>query len=247
MENMMKTIKQISIVATIVSLFSVGILLSFLIRCPAQVSAAELDIGLIYSEGVTSKRGIDSAFTVKVQELNISGKIRYTEQDSIVSEDKGSLNFGWDPALSKQWSLWFFERPAYDKMRMIDFENYFGGGVKYLLIDAKSFKSSISAGILQHSTKYETGQTVNLARFSLRPKVNWAITTGLSFQFVAFYQPAISALGYLIDSAASLRYALTKRVGLKLKVEDSYRSVSITDKKNDFTSTLVLSIKFGGK
>ena len=212
---------------------------------PAVGFAAEFDIGLSYSEGVTNTRSINSAFVIEKKELNIAGKIRYAKQNGDVSQSDGWLRLGYDPELTKRWSLWFYEQPGYDEKREIDLENFAGGGAKYILIGKENFKVSASAGILQHHTEYRNKKTTNLARLSFRPKMYWLIKDGLSFSAVAFYQPTLETFkDYIVNGEANLRYSVTKRVGLKFKIEDSYRSISMTDENNNFITVLALSINF---
>ena len=216
-----------------------------LAACPAVVFAAELDIGLSYSEGVTNTRSINSAFVMEKKELNISGKIRYAKQNGNVSQSDGRLRLGYDPELTNRWSLWFFEQPGYDEKREIDLENFAGGGAKYMLAGKEHFEASASAGALQHHTQYKSGKTTNLARLSFRPKMSWMIDDSFSFSAVAFYQPSVETFkDYILTGEANLKYSITKRVGLKLKIEDSYRSISMTDENNNFAAVLALSLTF---
>lgn len=216
-----------------------------LAACPAVVFAAELDIGLSYSEGVTNTRSINSAFIIEGKELNISGKIRYAKQNGNVSQSDGRLRFGYDPGLTIRWSLWFFEQPGYDEKREIDLENFAGGGVKYMLAGKEDFEASASAGVLQHHAEYKNGKTTNLARLSFRPQMRWQIDDRFSFSAVAFYQPSMKTFkDYILTGETNLKCSITKRVGLKLKIEDSYRSISMTDENNNFTTVLALAITF---
>ena len=111
--------------------------------------------------------------------------------------------------------------------------------------DKANFLLSVSAGILQNYIAYENGDKDNWARLSFRPKIKWSISSALAFNFSAFYQPAINAFSnYILTGAAELSQDINKKVALKLKLNDIYRSVTEAEKYNDFSSAMALSLKF---
>lgn len=207
---------------------------------------AELDVGLSYLSGTTEKKGLDVSLEAEKGAVSGSARIRYAEQDEAISENRGHLRLGYDPVISQKWSLWFYEQAGYDEMREIDYENFIGGGPKYKFgLRNAECGISLSLGILQHHTRYEDERVTDVARLSLRPKLRWQISDNFSFALVAFYQPNIEHFkDYIITGEAGLRYSLTEKVGLKLKVEDEYRSVSAIEDKNQLTAVLALSVNF---
>ncbi len=207
--------------------------------------AGELDLGLSYLSGITEKRLL--AISLQAEKGTVSGstEIRYAQEEGAVSENGGHIRLGYDPKISERWSLWFLDQLGYDERRGIDLENFAGGGPKYTfeMLDSK-LKTSLSAGLLQHHIRYEDDPVTNTARLSLRPKLRYQISNDLSFRLVAFYQPNIEDFeDYIIIGETSLKYDLTKKAGLKIKVEDEYRSVSRCE-NNDLRAVLALAIYF---
>lgn len=208
--------------------------------------SSEIDIGLSYLDGVSRTKNADIGFKSKKNKLAVSGNFKYAKQDGKISENSGYAMVAYDPKLKDRWFLWFFEKQGYDRKRVINMENFFGGGLKYETVSNDKILHSLSGGILSHYLKYENESAENMARFSLRSKFFWRVAEKFSFYVVAFYQPNMRAFGdYLSSVSVETRYSVSDRFGLKLKIEDSYRSVGITEEKNSFSSVLALSVKLG--
>lgn len=206
---------------------------------------AELDLGLSFHSGVDQKQMLNAAFNAERAKFSFSARVNYAEKNDDVSEDHGYVRLGYDPMINDKWSLWFYEQAGYNRKREIRLENFAGGGPKYSLFDNEQLKASLSVGLLQHHIEYENDDTDDLARASFRLKSNWQISKSIVFSFVAFYQPDIEDYqDYIITGEAGLRFRLTGRIGLKLKIEDEYRSVTRVDENNAFTTMLALSINF---
>ena len=214
---------------------------------PGTVSAGELDVGLSYHDGSDRKKVIDLAFKTGSNGLSVGARFRYADQNNEMSENRGHLYLGYDPRLTDHWSLWFFDRLAYDRKKEITGENFLGGGPKYRVVHADKWKISLSGGALLHNVTYENDENDDLIRLSFRPKVAWQIRDYLTFELVAFYQPDIADFAdYILMGETSLKYSLDKwpALAFKLKVEDTYRSVSQIREKNDLTTVLALSLEF---
>ena len=223
------------------------IFLIAILAFPGILSAGELDLGLSYHDGIDTKKGIDLASKNTWDNLSVGARFRYADQNDEISENQGYLHLGYDPRLTDHWSLWFFDRLGYDRKREITGENFLGVGPKYRVVHNDKWKISLSAGPLLHNIRYENDETDDLIRLSFRPKVAWQIRDYLSFEFVAFYQPDIADFDdYIVMGEASLKYSLDKwpALAFKLKVEDTYRSVSQIREKNDLTTGLALSLSF---
>ena len=220
---------------------------AFVLVVSSQVHAwnSELDLGLSYHSGIHSKKGLDIGFNTKNETILLSARVSYAEEKNRVFENRGHVRLGYDPELSQQWSLWFFDELGYDEKRMIDVENFAGGGPKYSLFDDEQLKASLSVGLMQHHIRYEDDQIRDMIRLSLRPKVRWQISDEFSFALIAFYQPNIEDFAdYIMSGEAALKYSLTQKVGLKLRVEDEYRSISKVDENNSLRTVLALSVNF---
>ena len=123
------------------------ILLIFLfLLFPLPALAGSLDLGLSTTSGITDSRSLFLGLDTEIKEISLTSKLNYGERDNLEIENKAFLRLGYDPKLNDKWSLWFFDQAGYNKLRKIDFENFFGGGPKYIFY--KNF--SISAGYLQH-------------------------------------------------------------------------------------------------
>ena len=201
---------------------------------PLPVKAGSFDIGLSTTSGITDSRSLYLGLDTKIKGVSLVSKLNYGEQNNLEIENKAFLRLGYDPKLNDKWSLWFFDQAGYNKLRKIDFENFFGGGPKYILY--KDF--SISAGLLQHHQKIENDTIdINRLSFRLKGKIN-------SFKVVIFYQPNLEDFDdYIFTGEASIEQEIASRVSLKLILTDQYRSRSEIDEKNELSLVLSLGIK----
>lgn len=203
----------------------------------------ELAIDLSF-ETIGQRKNLGISFDMAENEFFGSAKIRYKRREDRMSKNHGQLKLGYDPIINELWSLWFFERSGYDRKQDIDLENFAGGGLKCRLINREDLKFSISGGFLHHHLNYEE-DIDNLMRFSLRFKNAKQFSKNISFNFMIFYQPAIGSFkDYIIDAETSIKYNFTERLGMKLKIEDMYRSVTEMDEKNDLRTSLHITIDF---
>jgi hypothetical protein len=205
----------------------------------------ELNIGLSQSSGVSKKNDIDVAFVLKRKAFLLNIETKYISNEKQMIENKGNIKLKYDPVISDKWSLWLFNQTGYNKKREVRLENFIGGGPKYNFSLSYPIIGSISIGLLQHHIKYTDDNIDNMARISLRIKGDWQISKNFSFNTTIFYQPNIKTYqDYIIVGKAELKFRITEVIGLKLKIEDEYRSISKIDKNNSFTTTLALSINF---
>jgi len=197
------------------------------------VFAGSLDLGLSTKSGVTDSQSLYLGFDTKIKEITLTGKLNYGEQNDIEVENKAFLRLGYDPKLTDRWSLWFYDQAGYNKIRNIEFENFFGGGPKYTFY--KDF--SISAGLLQHHKKLENDTfDMNRLSFRLKGKIN-------QFKAVIFYQPNLEDFDdYIFTGEASFKQDITSKLSLKLILTDQYRSMSIGE-KNDLSLVLALGVR----
>lgn len=237
-------------------LFNAGVVFLFLL--PALAHGAELDVGLSFLKGVSDKTGVDLSLKAETGILSGSAKIKYAEQDGDLSENQGQLQVGYDPVLSGQWSLWFYDELGYDTVRDISLENFAGGGPKYVLHESAKAKYSVSAGYLNHYRELADGTTEDMHRLSFRFKARqWLyldvilpardkiVGSGPEINVVVFYQPNVEDFDdYIMTGELSVKYGLSKQTSLKLKVEDKYRSTAIADAKNELRTVVALSINF---
>lgn len=201
---------------------------------PLQTLAGDLDIGLSAKSGITDSQSFYLGLDTKIKEISLVSKLNYGERNDLEIENKAFLRLGYDPKLNDKWSLWFFDQAGYNKLRKIDFENFFGGGPKYSF--CKNF--SVSIGYLQHHQKIES-DTLDINRLSLRLKGKVK-----SFKAVIFYQPNLEDLDdYIFTGEASIKQKIAARLSLKLSLTDQYRSRPETDEKNELSVILSLGIK----
>lgn len=221
----------------IIALFA---FLSALLSRSAQ--GAELSLGLNYLSGQHDTRSLNLGLNMPLRndKAIFSSKLRYGKHDDEIVQNQGYVRLGYDPSLTKTWSLWFYEQIGYDKPKDIDFESFIGGGPKYTFYQSDTSKASASFGYLYH---YQEDKQVN--RLSLRLKgKNKLDLLGLFDLFaVAFYQPNIEDFDdYLADAEVGLSIAILDDLRLKLSIEDHYRS-TLKD-KNEFLTGLHLVVRF---
>lgn len=218
----------------------IGIFLSLPISGFAK---KELAIDLSF-ETIEERKNLRLSFDMDENEFFSSAKIRYKRYEDSMSKNHGQLKLGYDPIINELWSLWFFEQVGYDEKQGTDLENFAGGGLKRKLINREDLKFSISGGFLHHHLNYEENID-NLMRFSLRFKNAKQFSKNINFNLIIFYQPAIESFkDYIIDGKASIKYNFTEMLGMKLKIEDVYRSVTEMDEKNDLRTSLHITIDF---
>ena len=209
---------------------------------PAVCLAGNVDIGITQKIGAVDSKSLSFGVNIDGKESALKAEYGYNKTEDFIIIDKGLLRFGHDPKINDHWSLWFYDQIGYNSIRKIKAENFVGGGPKYTIFDNKKFKTSISAGILHHHIRRE--QTDNLGRFSLRVKAKYKINGSLSFGVITFYQPNIEEINdYIVNGEADLTYSLTERWGLKLKTQDEYRSITVSE-KNNLTTVLALTFSF---
>jgi len=206
---------------------------------PLQVFAGDLDVGLFAKSGITDSQLLYFGIDTEIKKISLISKFNYGKQNSLKIENNAFLRLGYDSKLSEKWSLWFFDQIEYNKLRKIDFENFFGGGPKYSF--CKNF--SISAGYLQHHQRIEY-DTLNINRFSFRLKDKVKLFRVVAFTGIIFYQPNLKDFDdYIFTGEASIKQKIAARLSLKLLLTDQYRSRSETDEKNDLSLILSLGIK----
>jgi len=203
----------------------------------------EIDMSLATVSSTTNSSAFSAAFKLYGDTSYFSGNFRYAKVDQTRTEEKGYLRCGYDPEINDWLSLWFFEEAGYNDAIGLEFENSIGGGPKWRKRFTDKVAGSLSAGLLSHYTRFQEKSSEQLIRGSVRPKLkfNWKL---LGFVFVGFYQPNIERFSdYILKGEVSLRYALTDIVGLKLKVEDEYRSISHVDENNELTTVFSLNVR----
>lgn len=211
--------------------------------------ATEVDIGLDYISSTDESRSLVLGVTVPVfTDASISSQIRYAKHNNEVSQNQGLLRAGWDPKLTKDWSLWFYEQVGYDRPKLIQVENFMGGGPKYILHKSNTSKYSISAGYVNHYQEILDGDISNIHRLSVRVKVRQLLDTespGPELTAILSYQPNIEDPDdYLFNGEINLSYAIQKGITLKVYLQDHYRSVSEIPQKNELLTGLKLALSF---
>lgn len=216
----------------------------------SSVSAAgekmqkEVDLGTSIQTGVVDKQSAMARVAVSKGHLHTRSEVIYEETEGARTEDSA---YGWvsyDPPLSDTWSLWFSEYLGHNSIRQIVAESQTGAGVKYV-ISAKATKQiSLSIGQVYHYIRYTDGID-EIVRVSVRPKVRVDVDKW-TFEFIGFYQPSVRDFSddYIVSAELGLRLAVTAHAGVKLLVEDTYRSVSRVDENNELRTTLAASYRF---
>lgn len=197
--------------------------------------AGSFDIGLSTKSGITDSQSLYLGIDTEIKKISIASKLDYGKQNGLKIENKAFLRLGYDPKINDKWSLWFFDQAGYNKIRKIDFENFFGGGPKYTF--HKNF--SISAGLLQHHQKIGNHAfDINRLSFRLKSKIN-------SFKGIVFYQPNLEDFDdYIFIGEVSVGQKITSCLSLNLMLTDQYRSRSEIAEKNELSLILSLGIEF---
>lgn len=204
--------------------------------CFAQT---ELDVGMSTSSGVVDQQQGIMDMAWFEGDTRLSGQWRYTETEGERIEEKGLVRAEYDKNIDEDWVIWVYEQAGYDHARGIQAENFAGSGPKFTFLDTKETILSLSVGVLHHYTEYDGGTSEALCRFSIRPKFRgeW---NKYRVEAWMFWQPVLDyAHDYILHGRASLRYAITDKVGAKISVEDEYRSVSLREKNNLMTALAV--------
>lgn len=218
------------------ALVTLLIILVWAIPCFA---GTEMDIGLTTIHGPSDQERFSASFTHTEDDLTISGQFRYAETEGTRIDEMGKLKVGNDPQLNETWSLWFFDEIGYNAKQKIDMENYVGGGPKLTICK----QASISFGFLYHYIDFSGSARENVIRASLRPKIK-VVLGQWELAGVGFYQPNVDdTLDYILTGEASIRYAVSDHIGLKLKVNDEYRSKSLVDENNELITLIAISIR----
>lgn len=218
--------------------FAVGVLLTLALA--SVVHSADIEFGVTGHSGAVNSVSYRAGINVSGEDAYATAQWNYGETAGIVSSDNGNLKLGYDPALSGNWSLWFFNQTGYNKIRGIEIESFLGLGPKYSFYKGEKGSISLSGGLIYH---YEDGAmgSRSVKRLSIRPKARIEGKNTLT-SFIAFWQPNIDDFDdYIVLAEFSVRYKVTDNVGLKVALNDEYRSVTLGE-KNELTKMLTISI-----
>ena len=145
----------------------------------------ETAYNLSFNNSVES-RTTDIAFKHNfTTELEIFGDYDHAKVGEIVAEDRGSFGVGYDPSITKKWSIWLDLTRGYDKVMGIIAEDYAGGGPKYYFLNRNDLSLSISTGLLFSRIKTDSGDAQEDRRWSWRFKYK-----DKKLLMVYFYQPS---------------------------------------------------------
>jgi hypothetical protein len=207
--------------------------------------SASVDLGLSYSKNTTEKKGVDISYKFEKFKLNFSGGFMYFKDEKEVTSNNGFISTGYDTQLSGKWYLWSFDKLLYDRVQQINYENHLGAGIKYVFVDTDALKTSFSTGFLYDRTVYEGNKDKNKIRISNRYKLLWLPYKKVNVNFISFYQPDIANFAdYIITSEFIISYILSDRLSIKFKLEDTYRSYTLSDYYNDLYTNLIFSFNF---
>jgi len=216
---------------------------------PSEGFATTIDLGSSYNLGAVESQTLSLSVNTEIQRLislympgwgaiaelddpiTLSTEIQYSEAQNDIVKNNGFFRAGYDPGLSENWSLWFYEEIGYNHIAGTDVENFVGGGGKY-----KFFKNvSASFGCLYHYM--ETEEVESIGRWSLRLKAKNAFGG-----VIIFYQPdMVDFEDYILKGEAYVRHKLDEVFFLKLSVKDQYRT---SWDKNEFSSIFSVGMEF---
>lgn len=201
------------------------------------VAQTEIDISFSTSQGVTNKQQTIIDVTRAKRNTELSAQWRYAETEDVRVEEKGLVRGEYNRPVSDSWSIWSYEQAGYDVAREIVTENFLGAGPKYTFLATKELNISLSVGGLHHWVTFEDGTQESLCRASIRPKFRGEWERWRAEAWI-FYQPVVENWhDFILHGRASLRYAITDRVGLKFSAENEYRSMSVGERNNLIYST----------
>lgn len=220
-------------------------LLLYLVVLPNLANSSNIDLNLNYNKNISEKKGVDFSYKINYKKADIGGGFRYFKENDSVTSNKGFFSLDYNITLSDKWGFWLFDKLSYDRIQKINLQNNLGSGIKYSFTNSKTYKSDISLGFLYDRTDYEEKKSTNKIRLSDRLRFEKDINEKTKIYFLAFYQPDIADFkDYIITSNLSISYALSQKISLKFKIEDTYRSKTLTDYYNDLYSNLYFSFNF---
>ncbi|MCX7647768.1 MAG: DUF481 domain-containing protein [Elusimicrobiales bacterium] len=208
-------------------------------------NSSNIDLNLNYNKNISEKKGVDFSYKINHKKADIGGGFRYFKENDSVTSNNAFLTLDYNITLSDKWGFWLFDKLSYDRIQKINLQNNLGSGIKYSFTNSKAFKSDISLGFLYDRTEYEKKKNTNKIRLSDRLRLEKEINEKTKIYFLAFYQPDIADFkDYIITSNLSISYMLSQKISLKFKIEDTYRSKTLTDYYNDLYSNLYFSFNF---
>lgn len=162
-----------------------------------------------------------------VAEFETSVLVRYGKSEERVIADDAKASLKLDLWPQDRISPFVFADVARDEIRRLDGRFSGGAGGKWTFWSASSGKASLSAAALYDYQNFKVApgsgdpESESLARWSVRTKVEKKLSSGASFEQVAFYQPVWDgASDYVLDLTHSIA---TQVLGnLSLAVEHQY-------------------------
>ncbi len=233
------TIRDITKIIIMIAIVTVALV--WLDGCEVA-QGAELDIGLNYLSGQHASRSLNLGLKLPIlnEAVLLSSRVRYGKHDDEIVQNQGVFRLSADPKIQDKWSAWLYEELGYDKPKGIDVENFVGGGLKYSFYEGYSF----SGGYLYHYQEIgDLSEGINRLSFRLKGKRTLSKWGGPNIFGVMFYQPNIEDFDdYLASGEIGLSMAIVQNLGLKLSIEDHYRSM--LDEPNEFLTSLSLVVEF---
>lgn len=205
---------------------------------------SQIDLGVGYSKNISEKKGVDLLYSYDGF-LNFNLSFKYFKDEKKTTSNNGFFLINYNPAINKIWSMWLFERISYDRIQRINAENHVGAGVKYIIKDTEKVSFDESLGFLYDVVEYEGGENKNKIRISNRLRFKLIPFDKLEISLNIFYQPDISNFkDYIITSNFYISYLISERISIKFKLDDNYRSYTLSNYYNDLYTNLALSFKF---
>lgn len=211
-------------------------------QAPARTWTFDAEVGASLLFGATEQSTVLSRarYEQKVPnwELGLSGTYDYGETDDpddgrFVSKRAWSASINADYLPSGRFSPFLYATAEGSLQRQIDSRVSGGAGGRYRFVDTDHARVDISLAALLERTdsrKVDPGMddVSSIVRWSARFRARRTLDEErMTFDLVSFYKPRIGdSEDYTVDVTASLQYALTSILGLKLSLVDTYDSLA---------------------
>jgi hypothetical protein len=201
-------------------------------QAPEDKWSVQAELGFNGASGNSSfsilRTGLTAThLTTDVAEFEASVLVRYGRSEGTVIADDRKASLKLDVWPQTRLSPFVFADGSLDRARRLDLRLSAGAGAKWTFWRGSSGKASVSAAALFDRQDFAESDSLgvtaprNLARWSLRTKVERKLSATISLEQVAFWQPVWDDAGdYLVDVTTSLSARLQSR--LTLAIEHQY-------------------------